>query len=135
MYSHILVTVAYEAARDAAPSLDIAKALLAPGGQITLIHVMEPAPVFTLSYLPEGWREDMRSAIEADLSERAAALDNVGVVVAEGQAGRTLLEWAGAEGVDCIVIASHQPGLRDYLMGSTAAWVVRHAACAIHVLR
>lgn len=135
MYNHILVPVAYEPGRPVGKALDIAQRLAGDGARITLMHVMEEPPAFALDYMPAGWREDMRSAIEADLSERAAALDNVGVVVAEGQAGRTLLEWAGAEGVDCIVIASHQPGLRDYLMGSTAAWVVRHAACAIHVLR
>ena len=36
---------------------------------------------------------------------------------------------------DCVVIASHRPGLQDYLLGSTAARVVRHAACSVHVLR
>ena len=36
---------------------------------------------------------------------------------------------------DCIVIGSHKPGLIDYLLGSTAARVVRHAPCAVHVLR
>jgi len=38
-------------------------------------------------------------------------------------------------GTGCIVIGSHKPGLRDYLLGSTAAKVVRHAACAVHVKR
>jgi nucleotide-binding universal stress UspA family protein len=33
------------------------------------------------------------------------------------------------------VIASHRPGMADLLIGSTAAQVVRHAPCAVHVLR
>jgi universal stress protein F len=135
MYSHILVTVAYEAAQDAAPSLEIAKALLAPGGQITLFHVMEPAPIFTLSYLPIGWREDMRSAIEADLTQLAEGLDQVATVVAEGDAAHEVLEHARAQRVDCIVIASHRPGTQSLLLGSTASKVVARAQCAVHVAR
>ena len=32
-------------------------------------------------------------------------------------------------------IASHQPGLQDYFLGSTAAKVVRHATCSVLVMR
>lgn len=135
MYSHILVTVAYEAEKDAAPSLEIAKALLAPGGQITLIHVMEPAPVFALSYLPEGWRDEMRDAIEADMSRMAEGLSGAATVVAEGDAAHEILEHARAQRVDCIVIASHRPGTQSLLLGSTASKVVARAQCAVHVAR
>ena len=34
-----------------------------------------------------------------------------------------------------IVIASHDPGLADYLLGSTAGRVVRHAHCSVLVVR
>lgn len=135
MYSHILVTVAYEAAKDAAPSLEIAKALLTPGGQITLMHVMEPAPVFALNYLPEGWREEMRDAIEADMSHMAEGLSGAASVVSEGDAAHEILEHARAQRVDCIVIASHRPGTQGLLLGSTASKVVARVQCAVHVAR
>lgn len=135
MYSNILVTVAYEGGKDAAPSLEIAKALLTAGGQITLMHVMEPAPVFALSYLPEGWREEMRDAIEADMIRMAEGLDNAATVVAEGDAAHEVLEHARAQRVDCIVISSHRPGTQSLLLGSTASKVVARAQCAVHVAR
>ena len=56
-------------------------------------------------------------------------------VVVYGHAGTSILEYAEEHGCDCIVIASHRPGLGDYLLGSTAARVVRHAACSVHVMR
>ncbi|MBT8474881.1 MAG: universal stress protein, partial [Alphaproteobacteria bacterium] len=47
----------------------------------------------------------------------------------------TITEYADSHGCDCIIIMSHQPGLQDYFLGSTAARVVRHAHCAVHVMR
>jgi nucleotide-binding universal stress UspA family protein len=36
---------------------------------------------------------------------------------------------------DLIVMNSHRPDLRDYLIGSNAAQVVRHATCSVMVVR
>lgn len=135
MYSHILVTVAYDAGHDAAPSLRAARTLLSPGGKITLMHVMEPAPVFALNYMPAGWDEDLRRAIEADLTELATSFEQVETVVAEGDAAQEITEYARANGVDCIVIASHRPGTQGLLLGSTASKVVSRAQCGVHIVR
>lgn len=135
MYAHILVTVAYDSGHDADPSLNVARKLLAPGGQITLIHVMEPAPFFALNYLPEGWRDELRSAIDADLSDLASGFEGALIVVPEGDAAHEVLEHARTQSVDCIVIASHRPGNHGFLLGSTASKVVARAQCAVHVAR
>ena len=55
--------------------------------------------------------------------------------VLHGNAASEILGLAAREGVDCIVIASHKPGFADYFLGSTAARVVRHAQCSVHVIR
>ena len=52
-----------------------------------------------------------------------------------GHAARTILDYAEQMKADCIVIASHDPGIQDYFLGSTAARVVRHAHCSVHVVR
>jgi len=135
MYNHLLITVAYHEGQDADQSLQIARTLAAPGARITLLHVMEPAPVFALSYLPEGWRDEMRSAIEADLSHLADGLENAATVVAEGDAAHEVLDFANLQGVDCIVISSHRPGTHSLMLGSTASKVVGRAQCAVHVAR
>ena len=36
---------------------------------------------------------------------------------------------------ELIIVASHQPGLQKYFLGSTAAKVVRHATCSVIVVR
>lgn len=135
MYSHLLVTVAYEGQHDAAPSLEVASALAAEGAKITLFHVMETAPVFTLDYLPKNWREDMLAAIKADLGKLAAQFEDGSAVVVEGDPATEVLEFAQLHGVDCIVVASHRPGTHSLMLGSTAAKIVGRAACAVHVAR
>ncbi len=35
----------------------------------------------------------------------------------------------------CIIVASHKPNVGDYLLGTTAARVVRHATCSVFVVR
>jgi len=70
-----------------------------------------------------------------DLDALAAKMEGARGVVVDGHSGRTILDYAADAGSDLIVIASHRPGMGDLLMGSTATQVVRHAKCAVHVLR
>ena len=39
------------------------------------------------------------------------------------------------EGVDLVVMNSHHPELKDYVLGSNAAQVVHHADCSVFVIR
>lgn len=135
MYSHILVPVSYEEGRDASRSVAVAKLLASPGAKVTLLHVTDEVPSYAVTYMPTGYRQELNRAIESDLAALGEGLENGQVVVIEGHSGRTILEWAGNNAVDCIVIASHRPGMQDLFLGSTAARVVRHAPCAVHVVR
>ena len=135
MYSNILVPIAFEEARDSNGALDIAEALLKPGGKITALHVVEEVPNYAATYIDESMVQQARKEIEAALVEKLGDHKNVETRVVSGHSGRTILEVAEENGTDLIVIASHRPGLQDYFLGSTATRVVRHAACCVHVIR
>lgn len=135
MYKHVLVPISFDEDRDAAGAMDVAKLLVDAKGHITLLHVMEQIPSYAISYMPESYLVESRQAIQAELSDMAAKLPNAQGLVIDGHSGRTILDWAGENDVDCIVIASHRPGMQDLLLGSTAHQVVRHAECAVHVVR
>ena len=135
MYKNILVPIALEHERDASGALDIARRLLDEGGKITALHVLEALPGYATQYLPEGHQESRHDEMLASLKAELGGIKDVHPVVVTGHSGRTIVEYADDQGIDCIVIASHRPGLQDYLLGSTAARVVRHATCAVHVLR
>ena len=135
MYKKILVPISFDEDRDAAGAIEIARALSAEGGKIILIHVMEEIPGYAISYMPKDYLVSSRQAVQAELTEMASDLPDAQGVVVDGHSGRTILDYASENGVDCIVIASHRPGMQDLLLGSTAAQVVRHARCAVHVIR
>lgn len=137
MYDNILVPVAFDEGSDEkiAKAVAVARRLAAQNARITLIHVMEQVPGYAINYMPADYSAQARKAIEGELHDLAAEIPGgVGLVV-EGHSGRTILDWAEANRSDLIVIASHRPGMQDMLIGSTAAQVVRHATCAVHVLR
>lgn len=46
-----------------------------------------------------------------------------------------ILEVAQEVGVDLIVVGSHRPAMKDYLLGTNAGRVVRHATCSVLVAR
>ncbi len=135
MYNHILVPVSFGDDRNVSAAVAVAGKLMDQGGKVTMLHVMEQVPSYALSYVPEGFNDEARRAIVKSLNELAVSLENAEGVVVEGHSGRTILDWAEDNKPDLIVIASHQPAMKDYLLGSTAAQVVRHAKCAVHVVR
>lgn len=135
MYNHVLVPVQLDDSRDVALAIKAALALKSKDGHITFLHAVEPLPVSIGAYLPEGYPQETRDAFRQKLSDIASAVQGAKTVLTDGSAGRAITTWADQNGADCIVIPSHQPTLSDVFLGSTAAWVVRHANCAVHVVR
>lgn len=136
MYNNILVPVVFDHGERAADSLRVAKELLNEGGKITLMTVMEEIPAYATTYLPEGLALRHHKDAENSLNEIANDVDvPVEAVVIHGHAYSSILEYSKTHDTDCIVIASHKPGFEDYFLGSTAARVVRHAKCGVHILR
>ena len=116
-------------------SLEMARRLRAEDGTIIALHVLEPVPGFASNYLPSDHESQVRSAAEDAIRERVGEAADAKVVVLSGYPGRAITEYAAEVGADCIIVGSHKPELQDYLLGSTAARVVRHAPCSVHVLR
>jgi nucleotide-binding universal stress UspA family protein len=135
MYNNILVPISFDAERDMTGSLKLARILATPEASITLLHVVEHIPAYAISYLPADYLDEARKAIKIELGELAATVPGAHGVVIEGHSGRSILDWADTNKPDLIIIASHRPGMQDLLLGSTASQVVRHAACAVHVVR
>ncbi|MEM9551434.1 MAG: universal stress protein [Pseudomonadota bacterium] len=134
MYNKILVPMALD--HGISPhTLEIAQSLLATGGEVMALHVYE-APQGTVSvYLDEEVVNRGFAKARKNLIEKLADHPDVTPVIVKGHSARTIIDYADANDFDCIVVGSHKPGLSDFFLGSTAARVVRHASCAVHVHR
>ncbi len=136
MYKTVLIPIDLSHAEVGKAMIDVAKRIGGEGVQIILINVLEDIPTFAAAALPSGLIENSKqSALEA-LKEIAQETNaQTSVEVRSGQVYRSILAAAEKRKVDLIVIGSHRPGLQDYLLGSTAARVVRHATCTVLVVR
>ncbi|MDX2482443.1 MAG: universal stress protein [Pseudodonghicola sp.] len=135
MYHNILIPVSFDSERDVTAPMKLAEILGTPDAKVTLLHVVEHIPGYAISYMPEDYLTEARTAVQNELDAMAAKLPNARAVVIEGHSGRSILDWAETNKPDLIIVASHRPGMQDLLLGSTATQVVRHAKCAVHVVR
>ena len=56
-------------------------------------------------------------------------------IIAEGKVYQEILRAAEKIKADLIVMGSHRPELRDFLLGPNAQKVVQHASCSVMVIR
>ncbi|MEM9765362.1 MAG: universal stress protein [Pseudomonadota bacterium] len=56
-------------------------------------------------------------------------------VVLLGAVHRQIVKYADERNVDVIVMGSANPGIKDYILGTTASHVVTHAKCSVYVVR
>ena len=58
-----------------------------------------------------------------------------GTIATHGTIYHEILQVAEELPADLIVMASHRPSLKDYLLGPNTARVARHARCAVFIVR
>ena len=134
MYNKILVPMALD--HGISPqTLQIARTLLSTDGQITALHVFEVPKGSVSVYIGEETIERGFAEAFKVLKQKTAGMDGVTPEITRGQAHHAIIDYADEHGFDCIVVGSHKPDMSDYFIGSTAARVVRHAPCAVHVHR
>ncbi len=117
--------------------------------EVILCHVIEPLivpnPLYAQYYPGEllspdvlaRAQEDARAALEERVPRNEPyAKVRHRVVIGQGAPVDEIIRIANEEGVDLIVIATHgHTGLKHLLMGSVAERVIRHARCAVLVVR
>ncbi|MFO1486923.1 MAG: universal stress protein [Verrucomicrobiota bacterium] len=114
------------------------------GGELTLLHVVEPLIYPTASQeLPvilSDYQQDTVTSSRKELlrlrSEKVAGKVPAGTMAVSGHASATIVEVAKAIYADLIIIGTHGfRGLKHALLGSTAERVVRHAPCPVLTVR
>jgi len=104
--------------------------------KIILLNVVEDIPSWAAVELPRGILEkSVQSSLEKLKALATSSSIEVEVEVRVGHPYKTILEVADEKSAELIIVASHQPELQNYFLGSTAAKVVRHATCSVLVVR
>ncbi len=107
------------------------------------LHLVSVVPGFGLpvvaSYFPEDFEQKAlagaRRALDRFVAQSLPKDLEVRAIVAHGTVYDEILRCAAALDADLIVMASHRPGMQDYLLGGNASTVLRHAKCSVLVVR
>jgi nucleotide-binding universal stress UspA family protein len=117
-------------------ALDVVKA---SGGQLRLVSVQALLPATFMEYVPANFDEEQEKRAAAALDGVASGIDlpsdRLSTAVASGGVYHELLREAVEWRADLIVVGSHRPVMSDYLLGSNAKTIVRHAPCSVLVVR
>lgn len=140
MTRNVLLTVDLGNAAANAGPLAAALDLVRDGG---VLHVVSVLPDFGLAqvsgYFRKGFEKEALSGLGKALTEwvNTHVPDAVDAHphVLHGTIYDEILRAADRLQVDVIVIGSHRPELKDYLLGPNAARVVRHARQSVFVVR
>lgn len=112
-------------------------------GKDGILHVVSVLPDFGMAQVGSYFRKDFEKQALHDLGAALTAWvdqnvpDGIDVHphVLHGSIYDEILRAAEKLAVDVIVMGSHRPALKDYLLGPNAARVVRHARQSVYVVR
>lgn len=110
------------------------------GANLHLVTVVPNTDIPAVAvHLPDDIDKRLRmqgvSELEALAAEQIPSGIEVTFSAVQGRIHKEILHIAKDMDADLIVMASHHPELKSYLIGANAAHVVRHADCSVLVVR
>lgn len=134
MYAKIICAIGLGSRERAERLLRTSQALLTPGGELTVVHVIERSPSGDES--PDKWAVSVIGEAEEKLNALCKRLGIIASIdVRMGTASKTLLIVAKENKADLIVLATHASDILDRIFGSTVEYVTRHAECSVLIDR
>lgn len=149
MYRHILVPIDIQH-RSAWERVLPAAVAAATEGETTL-HLLTVVPDLfagvdwryairgeqqgSIDYDRNEFMEQAKQRLQELAGQQVPAALSTEVMVRHGTIYEEILTAAEEVDADLIVMASHRPSLKDYLLGPNAARVVRHARSSVQIVR
>ena len=137
MYSSILTAVDLDDPASWTKALPVSISLARCfSARLTLCSVVpDSKAMLETEWSAIGYRE-MCGVAEARLGKLVDEADfEIDTRIATGSVSGGILDAAQWAGADLIVLASHKPEMKDYLLGANASRVVRRAPCSVLVVR
>jgi len=140
MYTRIILAVDLAETSESPKGLEQAVELAkAGGGALRLVNVQPVVPATFMEYIPADFDMEQMKRAQETLDSLLAAVDlpaeRKSAMARAGGIYHELLQEAADWNADLIVVGSHRPVMSDYLLGSNAKTIVRHAQCSVLVVR
>lgn len=137
MYSSILLAIDLDQPQSWAKALPVSLSLARCfGARLTFCSVVPDSEAELEAEWSESGYREMIARADAQLKRLADNEDMpIGTEIGIGSIWGGIVDTAERVGADLIVLASHRPSMKDYLLGANASRVVRHAACSVIVVR
>jgi len=141
MFGKILLPIDVAEPEIAQEAIDVAVGMAeAFNSNIRLINVASPVIVASpMAVIPQSVYDEVGVYEKSQLEKMAAAIHRpkgtLSTVVRIGGVYPELLAEAAEWGADLVVVGAHKRSMATYLLGSSAAAIVRHASCTVMVLR
>ena len=136
------IILAVDLADNAPTPKGLAQALelaTASEGELRLVNVQPLLPATFMEYVPADFDEEQERRATVALNAIAAGIQlpasRLSQAVVSGGIYHELLREATEWRADLIVVGSHRPVMSEYLLGSNAKTIVRHAQCSVLVVR
>ncbi|TIX50721.1 universal stress protein [Alteraurantiacibacter aquimixticola] len=138
MYSRILIPVDLDEPSSWGKAVPVAQAMAASfGASITLCTVVPDS----VARMEAQWSSLSYKALVDKAAARLLLLagelgaEDAATEVGMGSIPGGILDIADQIDADLIVLSSHRPEMKDWLLGANAARVARHAKCSVLIVR
>ena len=139
MYKRIILAVDLAEPALSPKGLPEAIELAKAGGELRLVNIQPVIPATFMEYAPIDFdveqAEHAKEALDAIVARIDLPAERKSGAALAGGIYHELLQEAAEWGADLIVVGSHRPVMSDYLLGSNATTIVRHAECSVLVVR
>jgi len=149
MFKKILCPVDFSAHAHDALKISVELALSCDS-ELSVINVAEPVPVsiggvgmasvnpqiFNVAEYQKNMEDAAFEQLQKLCQEMIPDSVNSNIHILVGHAGENVVEFAGQQSVELIVLSTHgRTGLKRLLLGSTAEYIIRHASMPVLSVR
>ena len=140
MFKTILVAIDLDHSEQNRHILQAVKNIAAANdADVHLLGVVPAAPAIVSQFLDENYEQLASGQAQKEFAKLADELDlksgEVSCLIRFGTVYDEVLAAAKMVNADLIIAGSHKPNVSDYLLGSNAARIMRHAECSVLVVR
>ena len=141
MFKNIVIPIDLADKQSIEPLLLTANTLIkAFNAKLYFVHIIPDFGTKAVEdYLPQNWAKEQKRKYEEQMRlsiEKYIAKDMIAeYYVGRGSIYDEVIQYVNKVAADLVIVSAVRPQLRDYMLGSNASKIVRHAGVSVLVVR